>query len=77
MGWCYGRLPLVNCLFKDAQDDVMMMGFDYEGEKEEIPQDCPKEYSDFAQQCWDIPDKRPKRSTDNISVIASKTARNS
>ena len=58
--------------FADAQDDVTVMGFIKDGEKEEIPQDCPKEYSDLVQQCWDLPDKRPSARTLVSALVQAK-----
>ena len=31
------------------------------GEKEKIPEDCPKAFAEIIQACWAAPEKRPQR----------------
>ncbi len=51
-----------------AHDNVTVMDFIKDGEKEEIP----KEYSDFVQQCWDLPDERPSARTLVSALVQAK-----
>ena len=46
--------------FKDAQNQLQAMGWIKDGEKEEIPTDCPAELKAIIESCWDLtPEKRP------------------
>ena len=43
--------------FEDAPDDITAMGWIKEGEKEKIPEDCPKEFGHVIELCWGEPRK--------------------
>ena len=46
--------------FKDAQNQLQAMGWIKDGEKEEIPGDCPPGLKAIIESCWDLtPTKRP------------------
>ena len=46
--------------FKDAQNQLQAMGWIKDGEKEEIPADCPAELKPVIESCWDLtPSQRP------------------
>jgi serine/threonine protein kinase len=46
--------------FKDAQNQLQAMGWIKDGEKEEIPSDCPAELKPIIESCWDLmPSQRP------------------
>ncbi len=46
--------------FKDAQNQLQAMGWIKDGEKEEIPVDCPVELKLIIESCWDLtPTNRP------------------
>ena len=46
--------------FKDAQNQLQVIGWLKDGEKEEIPVDCPAELKSIIESCWDLtPTKRP------------------
>lgn len=46
--------------FKDAQDQVQLIGWITGGEKEAIPENCPLGLKSLIESCWESPDKRPK-----------------
>ncbi len=46
--------------FKEAQNQLQAMGWIKDGEKEEIPGDCPPGLKTLIESCWDLtPTKRP------------------
>lgn len=49
-----GKIP-----FSDAQDEVTVMGWVKDGEKETIPPDCPPIWKEIIEACWQAPEKRP------------------
>ncbi len=49
--------------FKDAQNQLQAMGWIKDGEKEEIPGDCPPRLKTIIESCWDLTStKRPTAS---------------
>jgi TPR repeat protein/serine/threonine protein kinase len=45
--------------YADAADDLTAMGWIKDGEKETIPDDCPKEFGDIILSSWQPPETRP------------------
>jgi Protein tyrosine and serine/threonine kinase len=45
--------------FADAQDELTVISWIKDGEKEVIPADCPKAYGDIIQETWREAKKRP------------------
>jgi len=48
--------------FEDALDDITVVAWIKEGEKEDIPIDCPEGYASAIEACWKVPDQRPEAS---------------
>lgn len=47
--------------FREADDDVVVVTWVRDGEKEKIPADCPPLYGDIIEKCWtSSPEKRPE-----------------
>ena len=46
--------------FKDAQDQVQLIGWITSGEKETIPENCPPGFKSLIESCWKSPEERPK-----------------
>lgn len=46
--------------FKDAQDQVQLIGWITGGEKEAIPENCPLGLKSLIESCWESPAERPK-----------------
>ena len=60
--------------FSDAPDEITAMGFIKDGEKENIPAECPKVYGEIVQTCWQEAEKRPGASEVLTSLTKAKPA---
>ncbi len=56
--------------YQEAQNDIVAMGWIKDGEKENIPIDCPIEYGQIIQKTWMLPEARP--SANEISIELEK-----
>ena len=56
--------------FSETEDEQLVISWIMKWEKEDIPEDCPSEFSVLIQQCWEVPEKRP--SAENIVISLKK-----
>ena len=59
MAWSYGKSLPREDPFADAQDELTVISWIKDGEKEVIPNDCPKAYGDMILETWQEAEKRP------------------